>query len=58
MMERPLPAPLTAMRKAEAHLQAAAQLLALANEDHIRARIRGAVSELRSTMRSRSHSSR
>lgn len=55
MRHSPPPAPLVAMRKADGHLRAAAQLLEIADEDRVRSRVRTALGDLRVAMRARSH---
>lgn len=54
MRHTPPPA-LVAMRKADSHLSAAAQLLEIADEDRLRTRVRAALGDLRAAMRSRTH---
>jgi len=54
MRHTPPPA-LVAMRKADSHLSAAAQLLEIADEDRLRTRVRTALGDLRAAMRSRTH---
>lgn len=50
----PSPPPhLVAMRRADAHLQAAAELLEIADEDRLRKRVRTTLGDLRDRIRSR-----
>lgn len=55
-MHQAPPPPLVAMRKADSHLRAAAELLSIADEGRLQSHVRSAIGELRAKMRSRAHS--
>lgn len=49
------PPPLVAMRKADEHLRAAAELLSIADEPRLQSHVRSTLGGLRAAMRARAH---